>query len=287
MLKMTELTDRLGEPTEVTPFVDCLVGATTTLFEPQKLVVASYGMAEFWIYNINFSPNNSIPELNVETIIGNSPKVTWLDGGKHAWMWEEKQPRAQVAQLVNDGKSLFYMANGQRSVGRLELNPEKVMPELKEIKSERGEYFLQLRDGRIAVIEQYDDCILRIYDIIDENELKLSAEKQLSGSLFYGLCQDNNDELMMIVPEQGSYPLASTTEPGMYRVSLTDQSIGELRRDERFDQISMPTDVRGLAPGLSNSEVQGFFMTTYGYNRNRIDGGEPSEIFYVPLVKEK
>ncbi|MEK6846033.1 MAG: hypothetical protein AABY26_04695, partial [Nanoarchaeota archaeon] len=122
----------------------------------------------------------------------------------------------------------------------------------------------------------------------------LGAERQLGGSLFYGLAQDNDNELMMVVPKQGNYPLKSNKEPGVYRVKLeggtTDAprqlQLSEPQKDPRFDAIELPSDIRGLAPVFHEGKVHGYFLTTYRATRDSLNGGEPSELFYTRVLNK-
>jgi hypothetical protein len=182
---------------------------------------------------------------------------------------------------------LLYLSNGSRHLGQLDLETGEVLPPLQGIKGERAEYFLQLRNGLIATVEGYKDCTMRLYEIVG-NKLKLIDEKDLKRDFVYGLCQDSNDTLMFLTPEQGTYPEATNFEPGVERVTLGLNDLRKVRGDYRFDG-KMPKDARGLAPIFNGFEdkIEGYLVSTYGFNRMRADMGEPSKIFYIPVIGKK
>ncbi len=280
---MSELSDYvLGEPSLAAQLSNHVVGLTASNSEPQLVVVADYFNPEFRIHEVD---PKSPSALKVSKVIGNSPKATF-DGGKYARLWDLQGARAQVGQVSNDGTTLLYLENGGRHIGRLDLSSdtEIILPAVGPIRNERAEYFLQLRDGLIATIENYQDAMLRTYEV-QGNQLYLVDETSLGMSFVYGLCQDNSDELMFVVPEKGTYPADSNGKPGVYRITVLNGIFqGQAEIDQRF-QGKMPKDVRGLAAVLDKGEVKGFMASTYGFDRMRTDMGDPSKLYFIPAAK--
>lgn len=291
----------MKEPTLICTLSDQQVGMNTTYRGrdcPQKIVRSNYGMAEFPIDVIHFNADG-IPQLAGDIFIGNSPFIKFVGGGIYAPLWgQDVQPRAQVAQLSGDETVLYYTRNSQKTIGRVFLGNDdqkeaiepKVIEPLGPIKGPSIDYFLQLRDGRFAVVESQNPdspTALRIYGL-DNNgtELKLDAEKEL-GNLVYGLCQDNDSELMVLVPRQGNYPFKSQQEPGVYRVSVKEgANLGDLIRDIRFDEFNLPTDLRSLVPVFGKEgKIPGFLAGDYKFSRTKgLSGcGGNGSIFWLPM----
>jgi hypothetical protein len=271
---------------------DAITGITASNTEQQMLTVARYNGAEFWVYDVKVESGKDVPTLEKHLIVSNSPLASWRGEAVSAQLWNDHQPRAQVAQIEDDRNVLYYLANGQRSIGRVQFEDGKarVLTAVGPIIGERCEYFLKLVGSHrhvIATIENYQDCFLRTYSWDDDGSRFLQEERQLGGSLFYGLAQDNEDELMMLVPKKGNYPLESNKESGVYRVSLgKNWSMGEPQKDPHFDAITLPEDLRGLAPVFSEGKLHGYLMSTYRATRDSLNGGEPSELFYTRVLKE-
>lgn len=280
---------------------DQQVGMTTTYAGPsdstgpQRVVRSNYGMAEFPIDTVEFNADG-IPQLVGDRYIGNSPKINFLTGGLHAPLWgQDIQPRAKVAQLNDNGTVLHYMKDSQNTIGRVLLSGDdsgKVIEPLGPIKGPKGDYFLQLRDNRFAVIESLgpgNPCALRIYGVSGD-KLKLDIEKELGFSLAYGLCQDNEDELMMLVPKQESYPIDSNQKPGFYRISVKEGvGLDELVRDTRFDEFNLPTDLRSLVPVFGkDGQVPGFLAGDYKFTRTKGKSGcgGNGSIFWLPMEQK-
>ncbi len=289
-----EFTYKLSEPEKILTFHgDAVTGIITSHTKPSMLTVARYNGAEFWVYDVKIDSDKDVPTLEKRLIVSNSPLANWRGEAISAQLWNEHQPRAQVAQVSNDGKELLYLNNGGRSIGRIQLPFVDIKPEVKPalagIVGDRAEYFLQLRDGTLAVIENYDDCVLRLYRPMGNNLdfMGGSGGIKLGGSLFYGLAQDNDDEIMMLVPKKGNYPLESNKEPGVYRLGLRGSVLSDtLQKDPLFDAITLPADLRGLAPVFSEGALHGYLMSTYRAARDSLNGGEPSELFYTKVLKE-
>ena len=279
---------KLGKPQELLTFSNHIVGATTNHASPQTLVVANYGWQEFWGYSIQ--PKGNSLDVNLDWVVGNSPKATF-DGGNYAHLWDEVGARAQVGQIDNLERKIYHLKNGNSEIGvasfdnplttkRNALMPE---PSIKGIQGEKMEYFIVMMDGKIATIEDFNSPTLRIYSN-EESQLNLIGEQSLA-SLSYGLCQPSDDELMVVVPTQGTYPLESDGEPGIYRVPLKNDAPAIPQRDTAFDEIGLPDDIRGFGPVFDDDGLAGYVATTYGFTRKMENMGNPSKLFYIPLEK--
>jgi len=272
---MKELSDKLNAE-ELATFSAPVVGMTRSNYPSQEIVIANYFDPGFAIYGV-------VDEgLKLQQFIGNNHRVTF-DGGKEVKLFDNDGSRAQVAQLANDGKTLLYLAGGGRFLGALDLDSGKVLPKIGPIAGERGEYFLQLRDNTIATIEGFQNAVVRSYEIRD-NSLNQIDELNTSNSFVYGLAQDNDNQLIYLIPEQGTYPFASYNQPGVYRIDMEKSMFGRKRLDSSFAG-KMPKDARGLAPFFKDGKLDGYFVSTYGFNRMKVNGGDPSKLFYIRKLK--
>jgi hypothetical protein len=279
---------KLGKPQEILTFSNHIVGATTSHASQQTLVVANYAWQEFWGYGIE--PREGTLNTNLEWAVGNSPKATF-DGGIYAPLWNEVGARAQVGQVDNLEQRLLYLKNGGSEIGvarfadPLTTNKNTLTPEpsLTGIQGEKIDYFIIMRNGNLATIEDFNNPTLRVYSN-EGDQLNLIGEQSLA-FLTYGLSQPSDNELMVVVPTQGTYPLNTKGEPGVYRVPLINDAPGTLQRDTDFDKIELPADIRGLGPVFDDESLAGYVTTTYGFTRERKDMGNPSKLFYIPVEK--
>jgi len=280
---MADLSDKLGEPIELMNFSNHVVGMTLSNSQPAKLVIADYFNPEFRIHKIVGAPER--PKLQVEIVIGNSPKTSF-DGGHYVRLFSEEGARAQVAQVSNGGNMLLYLANGSRYIGALDLEKEELLPSLGPITGDRGEYFLQLRNGLIATVEDNSTPVVRTYEVVGTS-LKPLDEFHTGAKFTSGLAQDQDNSLLYLIAPQGSYPQATEGIVGVHRIPLDyNGELGEVASlDERFVG-KIPKDARGLAAIKKGSEVQGYLISTYGFNRMSADMGEPSKLVYIPKLKE-
>ncbi len=282
---MADISDRLGEPQVIIPtFSMPILGAKATETpEGTKLVLASYFEPSFVIYGVQFNEGGK-PTVTLERVISNEASADY-DGGVPKTLWAEtapghSAPRAGTGQMSRDRKTLFYLQNGGREIGKYDVTNGTVLPPLGQLQ-ERGEDFLMTSPGFLTTIEDYTDCVLREYSFTDGLNLQLSRELPLGASMIYGLCRVNGKTLV-VAPSASN----ASEEPGVYEVDYNSGSQSSLL--VKVPEFSLlPPTTRALTPVHQDHKLKGFFAATYDFRRNTASLGTPSQLLYVPVREEK
>ncbi|MAG60548.1 hypothetical protein CL619_02060 [archaeon] len=198
-------------------------------------------------------------------------------------------PRAQVAQISVDGKTLLYLGNGLTNIGRFDLETGEVISPLSGIQGHRGEYFLQLQDGRILVAEDYvkpapelglQNGRLGLY-VVEGGDLVRESQMDLPSSLLYGLSETTDGKVFLVAPEGSSL----SDGVGIYELeNFNGESLNGVELVKAYDGIS--SNARGLIPIEGLGGLEGFLFTTWNQSRKSPVLGQPSMLAYQGIQEE-